>query len=865
MSISTEEINQAALQDILVLYTQAEEKMIKRVAKRVAKGAKDTGWNEDKLNEVINLKNEVESILSGTGSKVKSKVGKGILKAYKEGVNSAERDAGEPQTAMADLGIPLSVQNLILTINGLVDDGNSKILRKVDDAYKETMASSAAGILSGVETRMSASQEMMSRLAAKGISSFTDKAGRNWDMGSYTEMAMRSASNHAALLGHIQTQESLGNDLMCSNTIGTTCPICASWQGVVLSISGKTPGYRTVDEAKAAGFFHPNCRHNLFMWDPYIDGEGKKELNSDSYVKEKTERYALTQKQRSNERSIRYWKRMKAAALTPKEVAKCKQKLFDVLNKQEVFCKENNLRRLPYREGVRSPKKIDVSDGNFGKNLKKFTIKSVDSNNPYTKEELWDIAMDYDGAKENISKIYSEVTGKAPLDSKAKMIDEVYSTQKGSTKPPKKAKETFFDDVQPKPAIKIYTEDELWEAENSELMELYKKYTGKTVFPGTYSEVISDVLKGQKKQNEPAKSPTNAKVSTHVYTAKELDDMIWAGSGSLSEGAEKVGEIYKKIIGKDPPTLWSDMVKEIVAAQNNPHFTPAPVSPANRNTYDPSLVDDVMKEINSQMMSRSTKEGREFVRKLGAKTNKLLDDTVGYHFDMDSNGGRHGEIAGWETEKGNKKGLYALYDYTESSGKFNRPARGEDRGKDAESYSNNLGRLTESEYYYKMHSSLDKLFNDVEGLDEDIVLKRRSDVTSLMGMIDKDYAKRSYDEKQKVFDENIKKINSQPGKHVAQDKGYLSLGTVKEAQWSGEVVYMIKAKKGTKVIYSEPLSHYSGGSEIETIAKRGQKFKVIKVLDDHSDKAFKDGFNASGYNGNVYDVQYVVYLESIPD
>ena len=33
------------------------------------------------------------------------------------------------------------------------------------------------------------------------------------------------------------------------------------WQGKVLSITGKTKGYPTLEEAKAAGLFHPNCRH----------------------------------------------------------------------------------------------------------------------------------------------------------------------------------------------------------------------------------------------------------------------------------------------------------------------------------------------------------------------------------------------------------------------------------------------------------------------------------------------------------------------------------------------------------------------------------------------------------------------------
>jgi len=41
------------------------------------------------------------------------------------------------------------------------------------------------------------------------------------------------------------------------------CDLCAPWEGAILSISGDTPGYPTVDEAEASGLFHPNCKHAI--------------------------------------------------------------------------------------------------------------------------------------------------------------------------------------------------------------------------------------------------------------------------------------------------------------------------------------------------------------------------------------------------------------------------------------------------------------------------------------------------------------------------------------------------------------------------------------------------------------------------
>jgi len=59
------------------------------------------------------------------------------------------------------------------------------------------------------------------------------------------------------------------------------CEKCQPWEGEVLSLTGKTPGYPTLEEARDAGLFHPNCRHAYGL---YIDldkeiGELDKELD----------------------------------------------------------------------------------------------------------------------------------------------------------------------------------------------------------------------------------------------------------------------------------------------------------------------------------------------------------------------------------------------------------------------------------------------------------------------------------------------------------------------------------------------------------------------------------------------------------
>lgn len=352
------DINEALLLDILSIYSDAEDKLLTAVAKRVAKGITEEGWNEKKLKNTQSLQKEIEKILSSTSKMSKAKISKGIIDAYKQGFAEVGGQKGTHDTILDELDIPMNLKMQVLATNNLLDNATFQVLRKANDAYQEVMAHSTTGLLAGVDTRIQSSQKMLNEFASKGITSFVDKAGRNWDLSSYAEMCARTVGSHAALQGHIDRQVEVGEDLVKVSTIGTTCPICQRWQGVVLSISGNNPKYHSLDEAKAAGLFHPNCKHTLGMYIPELDDntdhEGKVEPAPLDMNSESSKRNKLIEQQRANERNIRYWKKRKALAITPEEQKKCNEKIKAWQYKNMLHCEKNGLRRQYAREGVRT-------------------------------------------------------------------------------------------------------------------------------------------------------------------------------------------------------------------------------------------------------------------------------------------------------------------------------------------------------------------------------------------------------------------------------------------------------------------------------------------------------------------------------
>ena len=108
-----------------------------------------------------------------------------------------------------------------------------------------------------------------------GVPHFTDASGREWNTAAYFQMNVRTNSMRVyndCLIDDVARET--GSDIMRISTGGSdpNCE-CAAWEGTLISLTGKTPGLPTYDDAKAGGCFHPNCVHTLEVVDEYADAD----------------------------------------------------------------------------------------------------------------------------------------------------------------------------------------------------------------------------------------------------------------------------------------------------------------------------------------------------------------------------------------------------------------------------------------------------------------------------------------------------------------------------------------------------------------------------------------------------------------
>ena len=116
--------------------------------------------------------------------------------------------------------------------------------------------------------------EFVRELRREGITAFVDKAGRRWSLHTYCSMVSRTTSRQAEVLAVLTADPE--QDLYRISSHGTTCAICAPFEGRVYSKSGANPDYPPL----AAAFgkqdpegpdtlantwlnLHPNCLHSL--------------------------------------------------------------------------------------------------------------------------------------------------------------------------------------------------------------------------------------------------------------------------------------------------------------------------------------------------------------------------------------------------------------------------------------------------------------------------------------------------------------------------------------------------------------------------------------------------------------------------
>ena len=276
--------NERELQKLIEIYLRAETAIINEIGRLRSQGSADY--------HVIASLERVQAILRQMESDAWTYVPKVIEKQFYVSHPEARRVQGESLTK--HIRAYNRAAALTSEQHAIVDQLVANLMGEITDASVTVMATVQSALIGRIEPdvyrrvgleqvalRQATGQGVYKQLPAfvealrrEGVTAFVDKAGRHWSLHTYCSMVSRTTSRQAEVLASLTADPE--QDLYRITRTGTTCALCAPYEGRVYSKSGTNPDYPPLSDAFGKQDpngpdtltntwlnIHPNCRHSL--------------------------------------------------------------------------------------------------------------------------------------------------------------------------------------------------------------------------------------------------------------------------------------------------------------------------------------------------------------------------------------------------------------------------------------------------------------------------------------------------------------------------------------------------------------------------------------------------------------------------
>lgn len=261
------------VQKLIQIYSDAKIKILQTLQEKEAKG-NSTAYQKSLLQQV-------DGILEDLNKEVKGWSKENVSKYYNEKLNSLTEELQREILSSSFSKIHKPAINLLS--ENLIDsltDANNFVGRQMRDTFRsvslEVTAEKFAVGLSVKETK----KRLIEEFLRNGITGFTDKAGRNWQLDTYAAMVANTTYGEVVNKATLNQADEWGYDLVKILENNSSCPICAPLEGRVYSRTGKDKRFPLLDVAYSGDnlSIHPNCKHTLAIYVPELADNLKKDI-----------------------------------------------------------------------------------------------------------------------------------------------------------------------------------------------------------------------------------------------------------------------------------------------------------------------------------------------------------------------------------------------------------------------------------------------------------------------------------------------------------------------------------------------------------------------------------------------------------
>ena len=281
--------NEKELQKLIQIFLKAETDIVNEIGRLRSSGLTD-------YSAVAALE-RVQAILRQLENDAWTYVPQLVEKQFYTAHPQARRVPGESLTK--HIRAYNNADVLTAEQHAIVDQLVANLMGEITDASVTVMATVQSALIGRIEPdvyrrvgleqvalRQATGQGVYKQLPAfvealrrEGVTAFVDKAGRRWSLHTYGSMVSRTTSRQAEVLAVLTADPE--QDLYQISRHGTTCALCAPYEGRVYSKSGNDPDFPPLADAfgkvdpngpnsltNTYLNLHPNCWHSVYPWTP---------------------------------------------------------------------------------------------------------------------------------------------------------------------------------------------------------------------------------------------------------------------------------------------------------------------------------------------------------------------------------------------------------------------------------------------------------------------------------------------------------------------------------------------------------------------------------------------------------------------
>lgn len=254
--------------DIVNIFTKANDDLINLIVLGLAI---QYPTEEVHVKSMTSLLSDINKISNGLKSTIKGKAEGAVKNAYNAGYMNSMETAGkkgdiiytDSQKQSLDKLITDTCDDLLQATQFMSEQAKRFVRVKTSEVMQlqQALRNGNKQLAYSIARRLEEGK-LANDAYSQAFTGIVDKAGRRWNLGTYSEMVARTKVMQAHIKGTAEQGFELGYHLYIISS-HNAIDACSKWEGIVISV-GEDLGYPDYfDIAASNECFHPNCKHHI--------------------------------------------------------------------------------------------------------------------------------------------------------------------------------------------------------------------------------------------------------------------------------------------------------------------------------------------------------------------------------------------------------------------------------------------------------------------------------------------------------------------------------------------------------------------------------------------------------------------------